>query len=209
MNRSLSVVGLSLAAVVLLLSAAPAEKKNVKTGKYEIATLAGGCFWCVEHAFDEVDGVIETVSGYTGGTAPNPTYKQVSGGGTGHYEAVQVTFDPIRMTYTQLLDVFWRNVDPVDPTGQFCDKGLQYRSAIFFHDAAQKKAANESKATLEKSGVLPGPIVTEIVPFTSFYPAEEYHQDYHHKNPLRYNFYRTGCGRDRRLKELWETSRGG
>ena len=167
------------------------------------ATFAGGCFWCMEPPFDQLDGVVSTTSGYTGGHVPNPTYEQVSAGGTGHAEAVEVLYDPRKISYAELLDVFWHNVDPVTANRQFCDAGSQYRSAIFYHDEEQKRLAEASKAALERSGKLGKPIVTEIVPAGQFYPAEQYHQDYYLKNPLRYKFYRYSCGRDRRLEELW------
>ncbi len=169
------------------------------------ATFAGGCFWCMEPPFDKLDGVLSTTSGYTGGTKVNPTYQEVSAGSTGHAEAMQVEYDPKRVSFEKLLDVFWHNVDPTQKDGQFCDHGSQYRTAIFVHDAEQKRVADASKATLEKSKPFKGDIVTEIVPATTFYPAEEYHQDYYMKNPLRYKLYRTGCGRDARLKEVWGT----
>ena len=168
------------------------------------ATFAGGCFWCMEPPFEALPGVLSTTSGYIGGTKANPTYEQVSAGSTGHAEAVQVRYDPARIGYQQLLDVFWRNIDPVTANRQFCDAGSQYRSAIFYHDAGQRELAERSKAKLEQSDRFDSPIVTQIVAATAFYPAEEYHQDYATKNPLRYKFYRTGCGRDRRLRELWE-----
>jgi peptide methionine sulfoxide reductase msrA/msrB len=167
------------------------------------ATFAAGCFWCVEPPFDKVPGVVSTTSGYAGGRVRNPTYEQVSEGTTGHAEAVQVAFDPARVSYERLVEIFWRNVDPTDAGGQFCDRGSQYRSAIFYEGEAQKRAALESKRTLDASGRLKKPIVTEIVPLEAFYPAEEYHQDFCRKSPLRYNTYRAGCGRDRRLAELW------
>jgi peptide methionine sulfoxide reductase msrA/msrB len=175
-----------------------AEPKNLKT-----ATFAGGCFWCVESDFEKVDGVVEAVSGYTGGQESNPTYKEVSAGGTGHAEAVQVRYDPAKITYKQLLDVFWRHVDPTDAGGQFVDRGSQYRPAIFYHDEEQKRIAEESKADLGKSGRFSKPVVTEIVPLGEFYSAEDYHQDYYDKNPLRYKFYRRGSGRDQFLKRTW------
>jgi len=167
------------------------------------ATFAGGCFWCMEPPYDKLDGVIATTSGYTGGKKVNPTYREVSAGGTGHAEAVQVEYDPKKVSYEKLLDVFWHNVDPTQKDGQFCDHGAQYRTAIFVHDDAQKAAAEASKAALAKSKPFKGDIVTEIVPASTFYPAEDYHQDYYMKNPVRYKFYRTGCGRDARLQELW------
>jgi len=174
------------------------EPKNLKT-----ATFAGGCFWCVESDFEKVDGVVEAISGYTGGQKPNPTYKEVSAGGSGHAEAVQVRYDPDKITYKELLEVFWRHVDPTDAGGQFVDRGSQYRAAIFYHDEEQKRIAEESRAELEKSSQFSKPIATEIVPLTEFYTAEEYHQDYYRKNPLRYKFYRYGSGRDQFLKSTW------
>jgi peptide-methionine (S)-S-oxide reductase len=168
-----------------------------------VATFAGGCFWCMEAPFDKLDGVLATTSGYTGGMRTNPTYEEVSSGRTGHAEAVQVLYDPKRISYEKLLDVFWRNIDPTVKDRQFCDVGNQYRSAIFVHTDAQRSAAEASKAALEKSKPFKAPIVTPIVAAAEFWPAEEYHQDYYIKNPVRYAYYRTGCGRDARLKELW------
>lgn len=167
------------------------------------AVFAGGCFWCMEPPFDKIDGVIETISGYTGGSVKNPDYKTVTSGRSGHYEVIEVTFDPKRVRYVQLLEVFWQNIDPLDASGQFCDKGPQYKSAIFYLDAEQRQQANQSLQNLNESGKLPGQVVTEVLQAQTFYPAESYHQDYYLKNPLRYKFYRTGCGRDRRLFELW------
>ncbi len=192
------------------MSCAAAEKPAITPpGGLAVATFAGGCFWCMEPAFDKIDGVFDTTSGYTGGTKKNPTYEEVSSGGTGHAESLQVRYDPKKVTYAKLLDVFWHNVDPVTPNAQFCDHGTQYRSAIFFHDEEQHQAAEASKQALEAAGKLPGKIVTQIVPAATFWPAEEYHQDYYQKNPLRYNYYRQGCGRDRRLKVLWGDEAGG
>jgi len=167
------------------------------------AIFAGGCFWCVEAAFDEVDGVLGTTSGFVGGHVENPTYAQVSAGGTGHAEAVLVVYDPKRTTYEHLLDVFWHNVDPLAAGRQFCDVGDQYRSAIFWLDEEQHRAALASKEALLRDGRLHGRIVTEILPAGRFWPAEEYHQDYHRKNPARYRYYRWSCGRDARLREVW------
>ena len=167
------------------------------------ATFAGGCFWCVEADFDKVDGVLSTTSGYIGGKLANPTYAQVSAGLTGHTEAVEIVYDPRKVSYEKLLEVFWVNVDPTVKDRQFCDIGSQYRTGIFVHDDAQRRAAETSKAALEKSKPFKAPIVTPIETATTFYPAEEYHQDYYKKNPIRYNFYRSGCGRDARLKDLW------
>jgi len=170
------------------------------------AIFAGGCFWCMEPPYDKLDGVKSTVSGYTGGRLPNPTYRQVGDGDSGHVEAVRVTYDPALISYEELLQVFWHNIDPLDDEGQFCDKGSEYRSAIFYLNETQKKLAIASKHALEASGRFEEPIVTEIRPASIFYPAEEYHQDYYLKNPLRYKLYRGGCGRDRRLQDLWGES---
>lgn len=189
-------------ALVLGLGAA-AQNQDSATSGTEIAIFAGGCFWCVESDFDKVDGVESTTSGYIGGHLDNPTYKQVSAGGTGHAEAVQIVYDPTRVSYAQLLEIFWRSIDPTTADRQFCDKGDQYRTAIFARDNAQLDLAEASREQLEASKPFAEPIVTEITMASTFYPAEDYHQDYHSKNPLRYNFYRTTCGRDRRLKDLW------
>ena len=170
------------------------------------ATFAGGCFWSVERAFDAVEGVVSTTSGYTGGRTKRPTYEQVSAGGTGHMEAVQVVYDPSKVSYEGLLDAFWHNIDPLTPNAQFCDHGPQYRTAIFYHDETQRRLAEESKRRLQASGRFDQPIVTAVALAGEFYPAEEYHQDYHRKNPVRYGLYRAGCGRDRRLRELWGAS---
>jgi peptide methionine sulfoxide reductase msrA/msrB len=167
------------------------------------ATFAGGCFWCTEADFEKVPGVIRVISGYAGGTKENPTYQEVSSGTTGHVEAVQVYYDPAKVTYGQLLDYFWRHVDPTDPGGQFVDRGAQYRSVIFYHNEEQKRLGERSKEALQKSGKFKKPIATEIVPFTNFFAAEDYHQDYYKKNPLRYKFYRFGSGRDQFLEEEW------
>ncbi|WP_372528099.1 peptide-methionine (S)-S-oxide reductase MsrA [Piscinibacter sp.] len=172
------------------------------------ATFAGGCFWCVESDFDKLDGVISTTSGYTGGSVPNPSYEQVSSHTTGHAEAVEVVYDPRKLSYEQLLQHFWHSVDPTTKDRQFCDIGSPYRTAIFAHDAAQLKAAQASRAALEQSKPFKAAIVTEIVMAGAFYPAEDYHQDYYKKNPLRYNYYRLTCGRDARLKELWGAQAG-
>jgi peptide methionine sulfoxide reductase msrA/msrB len=172
------------------------------------ATFAGGCFWCVEHAFEDLDGVVEVVSGYAGGKEKNPTYEEVSSGATGHAEAIQIRYDPSRITYEKLLDVFWRQIDPTDPGGQFVDRGRQYRTAVFYHDDEQRRLAEESKAALERSGRYDRPLVTEIVPVRTFYRAEDHHQDYAAKNPIRYKFYRHGSGRDQYLREVWGSMPG-
>jgi peptide-methionine (S)-S-oxide reductase len=170
------------------------------------AIFGGGCFWCVEEAFDKAEGVVSTTSGYTGGRVANPTYEQVSSGGTGHVEVVRVVYDPAKINYQQLLNLFWKNVDPLTPNQQFCDRGPQYRSAIFYQDAEQRRLAEASKSALERSRRFKQPIVTEIVAGSRFYPAEEYHQNYYQKNPLRYKYYKTSCGRVRRLEEVWGKS---
>ena len=166
-------------------------------------TFAGGCFWCMEEAFEGVEGVISVTSGYTGGRQANPSYEEVSAGSTGHAESVEVIYDPAKVSYSELLHIFWRNIDPTTPDRQFCDEGTQYRSAIFYHDETQKRLAEESKQMLQKSKPFQGPIVTQIVPASMFYPAEEYHQDFYKKNPIRYKLYKFTCGRVQRLKELW------
>jgi peptide-methionine (S)-S-oxide reductase len=167
----------------------------------ETAVFAGGCFWCMEEAFDKVNGVIATTSGYTGGTLENPTYRQVSSDGTGHFEAVQVEYDPAKVSYEQLLQTFWHNVDPFDPAGQFCDKGTQYKSAIFTGGEAERQAAEAGLAEIAKQFAMP--VATEVLPEQTFYPAEDYHQDYYKKNPAQYKFYKFGCGRAQRLQEVW------
>jgi peptide-methionine (S)-S-oxide reductase len=172
-----------------------------------VATFAGGCFWCMEPPFEKLEGVISATSGYTGGHVANPGYEQVSEGGTGHAESVQVVYDPAKLSYSRLLEVFWHNVDPLDAGGQFCDRGNQYRSAVFYHDAEQQHQAEQSKQEMESSGTFKKfgkPFATQIVPAGEFYPAEEYHQDYYKKNPLRYRFYRHGCGRDQVLDSYWK-----
>jgi peptide methionine sulfoxide reductase msrA/msrB len=171
------------------------------------ATFAGGCFWCMEPPFEKLDGVATVVSGYAGGTEDSPSYDEVSAGMTGHAESIQVRYDPSRVTYSQLLDVFWQQIDPTDAGGQFVDRGRQYRSAIFYHDDEQRRLAEASKAALAASGRYDRPIVTEIVPATRFYPAEEYHQDYSKKNPLRYKYYRHGSGRDQYLETVWRAEK--
>lgn len=186
--------------------AAPAAAPAAGAAKTAKATFAGGCFWCMEPPFDKLDGVLSTTSGYTGGSKKDPTYEEVSDGRTGHAESVEIVYDPSRITYEKLLDVFWHNVDPTTPNAQFCDHGNQYRTAIFYHDADQKRLAEKSKQDLEASGKLKQPIVTQIVAASTFYPAEDYHQDYYEKNPYRYKYYRYRCGRDQRLEELWGPS---
>jgi peptide-methionine (S)-S-oxide reductase len=169
----------------------------------KVATFAAGCFWCVEPPFDKLEGVVSTTSGYTQGTTAGPTYEEVSAGGTGHTEAVQVVYDPAKVTYRQLLEVFWRNVDPLDASGQFCDRGDQYRPGIYTHDEEQKRLAEESKAKIAGSKRFRQPIVVEVKPAAAFYVAEAYHQNYYVTNAVKYKFYRWNCGRDARLEELW------
>jgi len=194
-------VSLALLAGVAAASAqTPSAAPEAKTA---VATFAGGCFWCVEEAFEKVPGVLSAVSGYTGGTVPNPTYEQVSKEATGHAEAVRVTYDPAKVSYEQLVDWFWRNIDPTQAGGQFCDHGSSYRSAIFVHHEAQRKVAEDTKRALEASGRIKQAIVTEIVAAGAFYEAEDYHQDYYKKNPNRYRFYKFNCGRVQRLEEIW------
>ena len=187
---------MGIAATTAAQTAAPAPA----TAK---AVFAGGCFWCVESDFDKVPGVLSTVSGYTGGRTANPTYEQVSSKDTGHAEVVEIVFDPSKVSYSQLVEHFWRTIDPTTKDQQFCDRGNPYRSAIFALNAEQLKVAQSSKAALEKSKPFKEPVVTEVVLATTFYPAEDYHQDYYLKNPVRYKYYRTSCGRDARLQQLW------
>lgn len=171
------------------------------------ATFAGGCFWCMEPPFDKLDGVISTTSGYTDGHKANPTYKEVSAGGTGHTEAIQIEYDPSKISYDELLSVFWKNIDPTTKDAQFCDHGSQYRSGIYYHNEAQRKAAEASLKTLEKNKPFKEAIVTELDAASTFYPAEDYHQNYYQKNPIRYKYYRYSCGRDQRLDQLWGDKR--
>jgi len=195
-----------LGCFVLALAAIVTEAQTAGGKNLAKATFAGGCFWCMEPPFDKLDGVISTTSGYTGGQTKNPSYEEVSSGGTGHTESVEIVFDPAKISYTQLLNVFWHNIDPLTPDAQFCDHGSQYRTAIFYHNEEQKHLAEASKKALEQSGQLAKPIVTEIVPAGEFYKAEDYHQDYYQKNPVRYKFYRYQCGRDQVLEQLWGKS---
>jgi peptide-methionine (S)-S-oxide reductase len=183
-----------------------AQPATAAPGGLAKATFAGGCFWCMEPPFDKLPGVVSTTSGYTGGQVKNPSYEQVSSGGTGHAESVDVVYDPSKVSYEKLLEVYWHNVDPLTPNRQFCDAGEQYRTAIFFHGEEQKRLAEKTRAEVAKE--LGKPVVTEIVPAGPFYAAEEYHQDYYQKNPIRYKYYRNGCGRDRRLAELWGNKAG-
>ncbi|MDN3640842.1 peptide-methionine (S)-S-oxide reductase MsrA [Simiduia curdlanivorans] len=178
---------------------------GAKAQETALAIFAGGCFWCMEKPFDEVDGVSKTVSGYIGGQRANPTYEQVSAGVTGHAEAVQITYDPAKVNYEALLAIFWRNIDPLDAKGQFCDKGSQYRSAIFYRNEQELALAQQTKAQVSKT--LGAPVATTLEAATEFYPAEDYHQDYYLRNPLRYKYYRHGCGRDKRLEALWGEGR--
>ena len=178
-------------------------RSSVSENKLDKATFAGGCFWCMQPPFDKLDGVISTTVGYCGGKEENPTYKQVSAGRTGHAEAVEILYDPSRVSYTELLNVFWMNIDPTQENGQFADIGAQYRTAIFYHSEEQKRLAEASKKELKNTGRFSKKIVTEIVPATPFYKAEEYHQDYYKKNPLRYKIYRYGSGRDDYLVRKW------
>jgi peptide-methionine (S)-S-oxide reductase len=200
--------GYMCVALVLLLSVSllSASAQTAERSTSAKAIFAGGCFWCMEEAFEEVPGVLSVTSGYIGGRVPNPTYDQVSAGKTGHTEAIEVLYDPARVSYSTLLEVFWHNIDPLTPNAQFCDHGSQYRAGIFYHSAEQQKLADASKQALIDSQRFKEPIVTEITMATMFYPAEEYHQDYYKKNPLRYKFYKYNCGRAQRLKELWGKS---
>lgn len=204
MNRILAII------VALLLAAPIWAAATTPTGAAPAtarAIFAGGCFWCMEQPFDLLPGVVSTTSGYIGGHKTDPSYQEVSAGGTGHTEAVEVVFDPQRVNYEKLLEVFWRNIDPTDAGGQFVDRGSQYRSGIFYLDELQRRKAEQSKAELAKGGPFKAPIVTEIVPATTFYPAEQYHQDYYRQNPLRYKYYRFNSGRDQFLDQVWGKNR--
>jgi peptide-methionine (S)-S-oxide reductase len=203
------------AALVLALGLGGAARADEPTRRAEppsanlaAATFAGGCFWCMEPPFDKTEGVVSTTSGYTGGTVAGATYRQVGAGGTGHTEAVRVVFDPAKVSYDKLLDVYWKNVDPLDGKGQFCDRGPEYRPAIFVHDDEQRRAAEASKAALAASGRFKEPIAVAIEPAGDFWVAEDYHQDYYLKNPVKYRYYRWGCGRDARLEERWGKQEG-
>jgi len=192
------------AAVLLFISSAAAEETKADTmNEYEKATFAGGCFWCTESDFQKVDGVIEVVSGYTGGKEKNPTYYEVASGTTGHAECVQVTYDPGKVSYERLLEIFWRHIDPTDSGGQFVDRGSQYRPAIFYHYKEQKAAAEKSKKVIDASEKFNKPVVVGIVKLEKFYPAEDYHQDFYKKSPVRYNRYRSNSGRDQFLDRIW------
>ena len=208
----MSRIAAALLGLALLAAPAAAEERTLAAppppAGMAVATFAGGCFWCMEPPFDKLDGVVSTTSGYTGGKLAGATYREVSAGGTGHAEAVRVVFDPAKVGYAALLEVYWKNIDPLDATGQFCDKGEPYRPAIFVHDEEQKRLAEASKAALQASGRFKQPIVVKIEPAQEFFVAEEYHQDYYVKNPVKYAYYRWGCGRDARLEALWGKKEG-
>jgi len=189
--------------MLLLCAAGTVSLSDASAANVQKATFAGGCFWCIEHPYDRHAGVLSAVSGYTGGLQPNPTYEQVSAGGTGHVEAVEITFDAGETSYAELLDTFWKRIDPTDAGGQFADRGSQYRPVIFYHSEEQKRLAEASRDALVASGRFKGPIVVDIVPASEFYAAEDYHQDYAEKNPLRYSYYRFGSGRDQFLQRIW------
>ena len=194
-----------LTVVIFLIGAWNAQTTSQATASSNLskAYFAGGCFWCMEEAFEKVEGVLSATSGYMGGTVANPSYEEVSAGRTGHAESVEVVYDPARVSYQKLLDAFWHNVDPITPNAQFCDHGSQYRSAIFFQTDEEKRESDISKQAIEQSKRFTEPIVTQIVMASQFYPAEEYHQDFYKKNPVRYKFYKYNCGRAKRLEELW------
>jgi peptide-methionine (S)-S-oxide reductase len=200
MNKPLA--SLALAAALSAPAAAPAHAAPEK------ATFAGGCFWCLEPPYDAIPGVLQTIPGYIGGHKANPTYQEVSSGTTGHTEAVQVVYDPSKVSYERLLEVFWVNIDPTVRDRQFCDTGSQYRTGIFYHSEAQRRAAEDSKAAVGRAKTFREPIVTPVEAAGTFYPAEEYHQDYYVRNPVRYKLYRSGCGRDERLRQLWGDKAG-
>jgi peptide-methionine (S)-S-oxide reductase len=202
-NRAKRLTLAALTALCLGTTTAAPVAGQAPAPRTAVATFAGGCFWCMEPPYDKLPGVVSTTSGYMGGTKRYPTYEEVSAGITGHTEVVQVAYDPSKISYDKLLEVFWRNIDPTVKDRQFCDVGSQYRTAIFVHGDEQRKAAEASKAQIERTKPFREPIVTPIVAAGEFWAAEDYHQDYYRKNPVRYNYYRTGCGRDARLKQLW------
>jgi peptide-methionine (S)-S-oxide reductase len=207
MTASQRAMTLVLVAITMLAGhLSHAQQPSPEPASVAKAYFAGGCFWCMEEAFEKVGGVLEVVSGYMGGTVKNPTYEQVSAGQTGHAESVEVRYDSTKVTYTQLLEAFWRNVDPVTPDAQFCDHGNQYRAAIFYQSENEKRAAEESKRAIEQSKRFSTPIVTQVTAASEFYPAEDYHQDFYKKNPVRYKFYKFTCGRVQRLETLWGKS---
>jgi len=200
------IAGTSAAAAGFVWSAMAEQSAGeapVEASRLETAVFAGGCFWCTEADFDKVEGVVSTISGYTGGDLEEPTYKPVTGGDTGNYEAVKISYDPAKVSYEELVDYYFRTIDPTDPAGQFCDKGSSYRTAIFVDDAEERETVEESIETIETSGVLPNRVVTKVIDASEFWPAESYHQNYYRTNPIRYKFYREGCGRDDRLKKIW------
>ena len=200
MTRSTVILGACLTGLALGAPSAGGAQGQAATAK---AVFAGGCFWCMEEAYEKVPGVVAAVSGYMGGKTKNPTYEQVSSGRTGHAEVVEVEYDPAKVSYTKLVEVFWRNIDPTQANAQFCDHGSQYRSGIFYGSSEEKKIADASKAELEKNKPFRGAIVTEITQASEFYPAEKYHQDFYKTSPIRYRFYKNGCGREARLNQLW------
>lgn len=206
MKLRTAMLGLAVALAAPSLDASAGEatrRAEPPAAGLAVATFAGGCFWCMEPPFDKLPGVVSTTSGYTGGIMAGPSYKQVSAGGTGHVEALRVVYDPAKVEYGTLLDVFWRNVDPLDASGQFCDRGREYRPAILVHNEEQRRLAEAAKAQLSASGRFERPIVVPVEQAGDFYEAEDYHQDYYMKNPVRYNYYRWNCGRDARLEQLW------
>jgi peptide-methionine (S)-S-oxide reductase len=213
MKNTIAILAALTVLVLLALANRPAAQAAAQANQAQKpgrqlakATFAGGCFWCMEPPFDKLDGVVSTTSGYTGGSKKNPTYEEVSSGGTGHTESVQIVYDPSKVSYAKLLEVYWHNVDPTVANRQFCDVGEQYRTAIFYHGAEQKRLAEETRTEVQKK--LGKTVQTEIAAASTFYPAEDYHQDYYEKNPIRYKFYRSGCGRDARLKEIWGEAAG-
>lgn len=200
-------LALRLLFATVLLAAVPVTADNATKGsgdrQLEKATFAGGCFWCMEEAFEAVEGVVSVASGYTGGHKVNPDYEEVSAGGTGHAEAVEILYDPAKISYAKSLEIFWHNIDPTTPDRQFCDRGNQYRAAIFYQNEIQKRLAEESKQAVERTKPFKETVVTQLVPASAFYMAEDYHQDFYKKNPIRYKFYKYNCGRAQRLEELW------
>lgn len=206
--RFIGVVAIATAIILSMQRGPTVARADASSPNLPQATFAGGCFWCMQFAFDHVPGVVATTVGYTGGSKKNPTYEEVGSGTTGHSESIEVTFDPAKTTYSKLLEVFWHNVDPTTRGREFCDVGNEYNAIIFFHDAEQEREAKDSEAEIEKTKPFKDPIVAQMVPASTFYPAEEYHQKYYLKNPVRYKFYHYNCGRAQRLRELWGAASG-
>ena len=205
MNKFSIILIITLVHISFALADNESKDSNMNNSKFEKATFAGGCFWCMQHPYDELKGVVSTTVGYTGGHRDNPTYEEVCAGETGHAEAIEILYDPTQINYSELLNVFWKNIDPTTLNKQFTDIGTQYRTAVFYHSEKQKQSAESSKEEMERSGIYDNPIVTEITPASTFYRAEDYHQKYYEKCPVRYKMYKSGSGREQYLENVWGT----